>query len=180
MAEVYLRANPSRPRELIREALEANLEPDEELRWFSIVKQFRLPAPLRWHPWLQLFAVKHWYVGITPERVLFGRVKFAGEPDPSGVITVPVADVTVGRRGQSGGELLVANPKGGLPRELRLADGLDIDELEEALGKFKDVTAVWPAGWLADPTGRHELRYWDGTAWTAHVSDTGAQSGDPV
>jgi len=104
MAEVYLRANPSRPRELIREALEANLEPDEELRWFSIVKQFRLPAPLRWHPWLQLFAVKHWYVGITPERVLFGRVKFAGEPDPSGVITVPVADVTVGRRGQSGGD----------------------------------------------------------------------------
>lgn len=41
-------------------------------------------------------------------------------------------------------------------------------------------TAVWPAGWLADPTGRHELRYWDRTAWTAHVSDAGAQSGNPV
>jgi hypothetical protein len=25
-----------------------------------------------------------------------------------------------------------------------------------------------PAGWYPDPTGRFELRYWDGTAWTDH------------
>ena len=37
-----------------------------------------------------------------------------------------------------------------------------------------------PAGWLADPAGRHELRYWSATAWTAHVSDSGAQSEDPL
>ncbi len=36
------------------------------------------------------------------------------------------------------------------------------------------------AGWMADPTGRHELRYWNGSAWTAHVSDAGAPSQDPV
>jgi hypothetical protein len=34
------------------------------------------------------------------------------------------------------------------------------------------------AGWRPDPTGRHELRYWDGTTWTDHVSDQGAQSTD--
>jgi len=33
-----------------------------------------------------------------------------------------------------------------------------------------------PAGWLADPTGRHEQRYWDGSAWTKHVFDGGVQS----
>jgi hypothetical protein len=34
------------------------------------------------------------------------------------------------------------------------------------------------AGWLVDPTGRHELRYWSGTAWTAHVSDGGVPATD--
>ena len=35
------------------------------------------------------------------------------------------------------------------------------------------------AGWLADPGGAHELRYWDGTAWTDHVSDQGVAAVDP-
>lgn len=34
--------------------------------------------------------------------------------------------------------------------------------------------------WHLDPTGRHELRYWDGSRWTDHVSDSGTQSSDPV
>ena len=34
------------------------------------------------------------------------------------------------------------------------------------------------AGWQADPFGRHELRYFDGTDWTEHVSDAGVQSTD--
>jgi hypothetical protein len=29
------------------------------------------------------------------------------------------------------------------------------------------------ACWLPDPTGGHELRYWDGTTWTEHISDQG-------
>jgi hypothetical protein len=37
-----------------------------------------------------------------------------------------------------------------------------------------------PAGWFADPGGRHEHRYWDGTAWTEHVADRGVAGVDPV
>jgi uncharacterized protein YxjI len=37
-----------------------------------------------------------------------------------------------------------------------------------------------PAAWHADPTGRHQYRYWDGQNWTDHVSDNGIQSTDPV
>lgn len=37
-----------------------------------------------------------------------------------------------------------------------------------------------PASWHPDPTGRHELRYWDGSAWTDHVSDQGVTGTDPV
>ena len=34
------------------------------------------------------------------------------------------------------------------------------------------------ADWYPDPFGRHEHRYWDGTAWTANVSSHGKQSTD--
>lgn len=37
-----------------------------------------------------------------------------------------------------------------------------------------------PAAWSADPTGRHQLRYWDGSAWTTNVSDNGVVSQDEV
>ena len=36
------------------------------------------------------------------------------------------------------------------------------------------------AAWHPDPTGRHELRYWDGNQWTEHVSDAGVQSVSPL
>ena len=36
-----------------------------------------------------------------------------------------------------------------------------------------------PAGWYADPSSRYELRYWDGTQWTEHVSRSGQQFTDP-
>jgi len=37
----------------------------------------------------------------------------------------------------------------------------------------------YAANWYPDPLGRHELRYWDGTQWTEHVSSHGRQSVDP-
>jgi hypothetical protein len=36
------------------------------------------------------------------------------------------------------------------------------------------------AGWLPDPSSRHELRYWNGARWTEHVNDSGAPSLDPT
>lgn len=39
--------------------------------------------------------------------------------------------------------------------------------------------ATAPAGWYADPSRRFELRYWNGTKWTEHVSRGGQQSTDP-
>ena len=32
--------------------------------------------------------------------------------------------------------------------------------------------------WLPDPSGGHELRWWDGRRWTAHVSDGGVTAAD--
>lgn len=36
------------------------------------------------------------------------------------------------------------------------------------------------ANWHPDPTGEHELRYWDGRIWTEHVADQGVQSISPL
>lgn len=40
--------------------------------------------------------------------------------------------------------------------------------------------AATPGAWWPDPTGRHELRYWDGRQWTGHVADGGVSGVDPL
>jgi hypothetical protein len=35
-------------------------------------------------------------------------------------------------------------------------------------------------GWLSDPTGRHEYRWWDGAAWSEVVADQGVEHRDPA
>lgn len=53
------------------------------------------------------------------------------------------------------------------------------DTTVEAPSTFETPPAS-PARWAADPTGRHELRYWNGSQWTEHVSTRGKQSTDPM
>ncbi len=38
----------------------------------------------------------------------------------------------------------------------------------------------FPPAWYPDPTGRHDHRWWDGVAWTAHVADAGRPGSDPL
>jgi hypothetical protein len=73
-----------------------------------------------------------------------------------------------------------------------LVYGLALDVIVIAVlifmvAKPRNVAAALPmaavaggGAWHADPTGRHEHRYWDGTAWTDQVSDAGVQSSDPM
>jgi Protein of unknown function (DUF2510)/Membrane domain of glycerophosphoryl diester phosphodiesterase len=37
-----------------------------------------------------------------------------------------------------------------------------------------------PGAWYPDPTGRFDLRYWDGAHWTEHVARGGVQATDPL
>ena len=50
---------------------------------------------------------------------------------------------------------------------------------QQAPAPAAQTTPSVPAGWYADPAGRYELRYWDGGAWTEHVSRAGQQYTDP-
>lgn len=49
-----------------------------------------------------------------------------------------------------------------------------------AVAAATGATPAVPADWHKDPSGRFELRYWNGTAWTEHVATGGKQSIDPV
>ena len=48
-----------------------------------------------------------------------------------------------------------------------------------ATGAAASAAGATPAGWYADPSSRFELRYWDGSQWTEHVSRAGQQYTDP-
>lgn len=37
-----------------------------------------------------------------------------------------------------------------------------------------------PPRWARDPSARHELRYWDGSRWSDHISDEGRPGTDPL
>jgi hypothetical protein len=50
---------------------------------------------------------------------------------------------------------------------------------EPATAATASAAGAAPAGWYADPSGRFELRYWDGGQWTEHVSRAGQQYTDP-
>jgi hypothetical protein len=54
-----------------------------------------------------------------------------------------------------------------------------VDTAVEAAASSAAPESSVPAGWYADPSGRYELRYWDGNAWTEHVSRAGQQFTDP-
>ena len=45
-------------------------------------------------------------------------------------------------------------------------------------GAATTFTGIAP-GWLTDPSGKHEQRYWSGTEWTEHVIDDGVPGTDP-
>jgi len=48
----------------------------------------------------------------------------------------------------------------------------------EAETRPENTTA--PAAWYADPSGRHQFRYWDGADWTPSVADDGRTSVDAL
>jgi hypothetical protein len=68
------------------------------------------------------------------------------------------------------------------PRAVNAASGPPahpVDAVHQGAGAPGSASLAPPA-WAADPTGRHQLRYWDGKAWTDHVADNGQESRDPT
>jgi len=54
-----------------------------------------------------------------------------------------------------------------------------VAEATTTAGTSAQTNATVPAAWYADPSGRFELRYWNGKEWTEHVARSGQQFTDP-
>jgi Protein of unknown function (DUF2510)/Phospholipase_D-nuclease N-terminal len=87
----------------------------------------------------------------------------------------------------TGGTATRIRPPIGLARSYRprqrtsLADTDEVRPTEaEVRASVPEAQPTVPAGWKADPTGRHQFRYWDGFQWTENVADAGEQTRDPV
>lgn len=63
--------------------------------------------------------------------------------------------------------------------EATAAPSTGSSEAEPVAAVADPAAGAAPAGWYADPSSRFELRYWDGSQWTEHVSRAGQQYTDP-
>jgi hypothetical protein len=67
----------------------------------------------------------------------------------------------------------------GTPMSPETSSGYPAAPALPAPGGYSAAPAM-PAQWYPDPSGRHELRHWNGTTWTDEVSDKGVTSTDPT
>ena len=72
------------------------------------------------------------------------------------------------------GYVSVAPHPGMTPDQLKANESAPAAAANAVTGATPNV----PADWYKDPSGRFELRYWNGTAWTEHVATGGTQSTD--
>jgi Protein of unknown function (DUF2510) len=116
---------------------------------------------------------------VTPDPVSEpGGWAVAPESSGTGGTSAASADPTIGLGTSSGAASIAA-----------AADAVAVTPAEPAAATTQpaatqpaqqaQAAAAAPAGWYADPSSRYELRYWDGTQWTEHVSRGGQQFTDP-
>lgn len=85
--------------------------------------------------------------------------------------------------GLVGGVIALAVANSGARRRLAAANA-ELGHLHQWIagsgGSEPPSSAAVPPQWSPDPSGRHQLRYWDGGSWSHHVADGGVASVDPA
>lgn len=138
--------------------------------------------------------------GVTPWRVpslawaVIALVSFAVLPVV--LLVLPVACLTTpaaggrqrpgGARGESRDADAMASEarRPGRRQEPGVAPHLDREPAMASSGSTSptmvpEVRDLPLFGWYRDPSGRHQLRYWDGRFWTEHVRDDDVRGIDP-
>jgi hypothetical protein len=90
------------------------------------------------------------------------------------------------RRARSRLGLILSQPLGRRPKQragLTVEDSVEhVEPVEDNVEANVEVNVeatelpTAPAGWKTDPSGRHQIRYWDGSHWTEHVADADNQA----
>ena len=112
------------------------------------------------------------YAATAPRSASASRP--AGASHPAGDVVAGRCADQRSRRPPSGARRPPADPSSGYERGVAAVER----DAAPAAAALRPPARV-PAGWYADPAGRFELRYWDGSTWTEHVSRAGQQFTDP-
>lgn len=107
---------------------------------------------------------------------------WAVAPESSGTASTTSTDPTIGLGASSGAASIaaaaneVASTAAAEPAAVQQTQAAATQQVQQTQAA---TASAAPAGWYADPSSRYELRYWDGTQWTEHVSRGGQQFTDP-
>jgi hypothetical protein len=109
-------------------------------------------------------------------------VPVVAEPEPEVVHTAAVVEEPAGWGAAPEPEVVAPvatstyQPAAEVVEPMPMADS---ERVSEPATQVVQQVSTTPAGWYPDPSGRFELRYWNGTAWTEHVARGGQQYTDP-
>ncbi|MGO9559983.1 MAG: DUF2510 domain-containing protein [Acidimicrobiales bacterium] len=142
------------------------------------------------------------YMRTMQYRRMYGRSPWGIHPIIWGLVSVPIVllgtvlSIIACSRGGSRVYANRSNPQayGGVPQERGPGYGAPTPGIGQSnawpqaaganvpasWGQPPQVAPALAASWVQDPTGRHELRYFDGSKWTEHVSNQGQTSIDPI
>jgi hypothetical protein len=103
------------------------------------------------------------------------------EPEPEPVHTAPAVEEPAGWGAAPEPEVVAPVAASTYQPAAEVVEPMPMAEAEPAADSTQVIQQVTttPAGWYPDPSGRFELRYWNGTAWTEHVARGGQQYTDP-
>jgi hypothetical protein len=137
----------------------------------GIVYPGRSPEPLR----LAMTLAIAIFQGEAEETVKELRDELA-DLDAAGspAVASPSAAPTVSPRGEDTNAPPTTSTAGQGQNEMAMPDLTPSQPSEQPTS-----SPLPPPSWAADPTGRHQWRYWDGKTWTDFVGDNGRQSRDP-
>ena len=135
-----------------------------------------------------------WVAYVGAQALTFVGFTMAGQSDdPQGDITVAdllgrIDEVHLGVSLFVAGQLLMivaaalaaATVVGLTRRQAEAVSQLGAAQIGMPADWAAAASPLSPPAWHPDPTGRYDLRYWDGRLWTEHVSRDGEQATDPV
>lgn len=190
------------------EKVQAKLEPGEQLQ-FAVTAQTGLNPAWRWLTSWLVIANKARVVAITDRRVAVFKAGNWSRTTPRELLYSAPRSVALPHKKGPWSKVDLGAERVWLPhKSYNFLDAAEVPQLQPQPGFVAQpqiapqpayaaqvqahaasqpavaqatAAATAPEGaWYPDPTGRHQLRWWDAAAWTATVSDAGVVAVDPL
>jgi hypothetical protein len=136
--------------------------------------------------WGKLIGFTHDDKQCTTAIQVANRQKVSGivytnvDPDRVHLVFEVASEVGQDNEGEAVADLRAMLPSAEPAEAVEEADSEESPEAVEPVSLTAAAPPSAPAAWAADPSGRHQYRYWDGERWTSHVADDGVEGEDPI